>query len=241
MRRRWIAHRPKVLAMPGLTPYARQYSSHPASISPSSSTAPARILPQGCAGTGRTGTGCATPGRPGARVLTEHAPQHEPGLAEGLGAEEHPGHVDQRVGEEPERHEHERPGAIVGEARSQRPLDREIHPVQPAPGDEGPVGPVPEAPEQHGRHERRVGAARAVAIAPERNVEIVAQPRGQRDVPAAPEIREADRRIREAEVVRHGEPETQRRTYRGRRVAGEVAEDLAAEGERAGTGIERAV
>src|ERR1700758_2270981 len=51
------------------------------------------------------------------------------------------------------------PRPVVGEARAQDTLSREIEPVEPAPGDEGPVRAVPQPAEQHGRHEGRVGAA----------------------------------------------------------------------------------
>ena len=110
--------------------------------------------------------------------------------------------------------------------------------MQAAPGDEGPVRAVPQAPEQHGGHERGIGAPRTVTIAAERNVEVIAQPRGQCDMPAAPEVREPHRRVGEAEVVRHGKSQAQRRADRGGRIAGEVAEDLTAERQRRRPGVE---
>ena len=173
-------------------------------------------------------------------MLPEHAAEHGPGLAEGLGAEEHPGQVDQQVGEQTERDEGERARPVAVEPRTQHALGREIQAVQSAPDHEGPAGAMPEAAEQHRRHQRRIRAALAVTIAAERNVEIVAQPRRQRDVPAPPEIGEADRRVRKAEVVRHREAQAHRRADRRRRIAGEVAEDLAAERERRDPGVERA-
>ena len=78
-----------------------------------------------------------------------------------------------------------------------------------------------------------------MAIAAERDVQVVAQPRGERDVPAPPEVREADRRVRKAEIIGHGETQAQRRPDRRGRVAGEVAEDLTAEGECSGPGVQR--
>jgi predicted nucleic acid-binding Zn-ribbon protein len=57
-------------------------------------------------------------------------------------------------------------------------------------------------------------------------------------VPAPPEVREADRGVRKAEVVRHGETEAHGCPDRGGRVAGKVTEDLPAKGERRRPGIE---
>ena len=79
-----------------------------------------------------------------------------------------------------------------------------------------------------------------MAVATERDVEVVAQPGGKGDVPATPEVGETNRRVGEAEVVRHRKTQTQRRPDRRGRVAGEVAKDLSAEGERSRPRIERA-
>ena len=59
-------------------------------------------------------------------------------------------------------------------------------------------------------------------------------------MPSPPEVGETDRRVRKAEVVGHGEAQAHGRADRGGRIAGEVAEDLPAEGQRADPGIERA-
>ena len=131
----------------------------------------------------------------------------------------------------------------LGSARADRSpppaLDGERYSaVQSAPDHEGPVRAVPQAAEQHGQHQVDVGARCAAAIAAERHVEIVAQPGRQRDVPAPPEIGEADRRVRHAEVVRQAETEAQRGADRDGRVAREVAEDLAGECERAEPGVD---
>ena len=50
-------------------------------------------------------------------------------------------------------------------------------------------------------------------------------------MPAPPEIRETDRCVRKPEVVGHAEAQAQRRADGSRRVAGEIAEDLPAEGQ----------
>ncbi len=59
-------------------------------------------------------------------------------------------------------------------------------------------------------------------------------------MPAPPEIGEADRRVRHAEVVGQRESEAERDADRDGRVAGEVAEDLAGECERSEPGVREA-
>src|SRR3954453_22185730 len=104
--------------------------------------------------------------------------------------------------------------------------------MEAAPDDERPIGTVPQAAEKHGSHQRRVAARLAVPVSAERDVEIIAKPARQSDVPAAPKIGEADRSIRKAEIVRHGKTEAQSHADRRGGVTGEVAENLAGERQR---------
>src|SRR2546426_1165677 len=67
-------------------------------------------------------------------------------------------------------------------------LEHEEAAVIEPPRHEGPGRAVPEAAEEEDEPEVEVGAGGAVAIAPEGNVEIVAKPRGERDVPPPPEL-----------------------------------------------------
>ena len=67
---------------------------------------------------------------------------------------------------------------------------------------------------------------RALAVAAERDVEVVAQPARQRHVPAPPEVLERDGGVRRVEVLRELEAEQQRDADRDVRVAAEVGEDL---------------
>ena len=60
--------------------------------------------------------------------------------------------------------------------------------VQPAPDHEVPARAVPQPAEQHGDHQVAVACALAAAVAAERDVQVVAQPGRQRDVPAPPEL-----------------------------------------------------
>src|SRR5439155_540889 len=66
---------------------------------------------------------------------------------------------------------------------------------------------VPEAAEEEDEPEVEIGAGGAVAIAPEGNVEIVAKPRRERDVPPPPELRHRSGDIRVVEVLREAEAE----------------------------------
>jgi hypothetical protein len=99
---------------------------------------------------------------------------------------------------------------------------------------------VPEAADEHGGHQGEVGAYVSVAIAAEGNVDIVAEPGGESDVPAAPEVGEADGRVGKAEIVRESKPQAQGGADGGDGVAGEVAEDLPAEGQGRDPGIDKA-
>src|SRR3981081_1011099 len=57
-------------------------------------------------------------------------------------------------------------------------------------------------------------------------------------MPASPKVRKADRRVREAKVVGHREPEAHRRPDRSGRIAGEVAEYLSSKGKGRGPRVE---
>src|ERR1700749_667431 len=101
--------------------------------------------------------------------------------------------------------------------------------MQSAPQHEHPGSAVPETADQHGEEQAEEGAPFAVAVATQRDVQVVAQPGGEGDVPAPPEIREAPRAVGIAEVVRELEAEAEREADGAQRVAGEVTVDLAGE------------
>ena len=111
--------------------------------------------------------------------------------------------------------------------------------MEQTPDDKGPGRAVPEAADEHHDHEIDHGARGAGAVAADRDVKVIAQESGERDVPAPPEIREPDRGVGKAEVVLQVEPEAQRGADRADRVAGEIEKDLARESHHARPGIER--
>ena len=123
--------------------------------------------------------------------------------------------------------------AAAGERREDffgPPVRDEQKAVVEAPRDERPGGAVPEAAEQHGGHEVALGAGRAPAVAAEGNVEVIAEPGGEADVPAFPEIARVDGEIGVAEIEHEPEAEHQGQAAGHVGIAGEVAIDLEGEG-----------
>ena len=102
-----------------------------------------------------------------------------------------------------------------------------------APNDEGPVCTVPETAEQHGEHEVDVGADFAEAIASKRNIEIIAEPGAEADVPATPEILKAFGEIGLAEIHHEVKAKKLRAAAGDTAVAAEVSVNLPSESERA--------
>src|SRR5271170_64785 len=81
-------------------------------------------------------------------------------------------------------------------------IDREKHAVQSAPCDESPVGAVPEPAQQHGQKQVQIAARLAMAVSAERNIEIVAQKKGERHMPSAPELDYVPRLVGRIEILR---------------------------------------
>src|ERR1700730_1509837 len=67
-------------------------------------------------------------------------------------------------------------------------FDRQAAAMETAPHHEGPVCPMPQSTQEHGQQEVAIGLAFSVAIATQRNIEIITKPGAQTDVPAPPEI-----------------------------------------------------
>src|SRR5690606_16779364 len=119
------------------------------------------------------------------------AAEDEPSRPKRGSAEEDPTQTHEVKGEEErDRAPPERSRTRAGARPPLRPeaIDRQPHAVERSPDDERPGGAVPQAAEQHGDEQVQVGAGRPTAVAAERDVEVVAQPRRQTDVPAAPEL-----------------------------------------------------
>src|SRR5947209_14817663 len=95
-----------------------------------------------------------------------------------------------------------------------------------APDDERGMGAMPKAAQQEHRAEIDVCARVRPAIAAERNIEIIAKPGRQADVPAPPELGDRKLRIGNSEVAREAHADRDRKSDRHVRVAHEVEIDL---------------
>ena len=98
--------------------------------------------------------------------------------------------------------------------------------VQRAPQQKVPALAVPDAREQHRQHQVDLGAGEAVAAAAQRNVDVVAYPGGQGDVPAVPKIADIVGAQRHIEVFRQPETEQHRHADYQVAVAGKVHKQL---------------
>ncbi len=145
----------------------------------------------------------------------DHQPtEHGEGGAEGVRPEEQPPEADHLEGHEPGPRPPPRVDRFGGQSAGcpHRPAaapDDLADTVVGAPEHEGPGGAVPEAAEEHGDEDVDRDPPLAPAVATERNVEIVAQPERERDVPAPPEVLEVERGVRPPEVDREPEAEQQ--------------------------------
>ncbi len=109
---------------------------------------------------------------------------------------------------------------------AQSALDDQQHPVGEAPDHEGPVCAVPDAAYREDYQGVESPARHGDAVAAERNVEVVAEPGGERDVPPPPEFLHAARQVGRVEVVDQREPHGAGAAEGDAGVAEEVAVDL---------------
>src|ERR1044071_3189751 len=98
---------------------------------------------------------------------------------------------------------------------------------------------MPETSQKHNDDEVDRGSGPANAVPAQGNIKIIAQKGGKRDVPAPPEIRETDSRVRKTEVILEMKTEAKSRTNRAGGITGEIEKDLTGKGEDAHPGIER--
>ena len=119
---------------------------------------------------------------------------------EGAGTEEDPQECHETEGQQPGDKACEPCTGNGVEPRLAQLVDAEGDTVTGAPNDEGPCGTVPESTEEHGDHEIEMLTHFALAVAAQGDIDIVAQPRGERDVPSVPELGDIQRTVREVEV-----------------------------------------
>ena len=100
-----------------------------------------------------------------------------------------------------------------------------------APKDEIPASPVPEAAQEHGNEEVDFGAGEAKAISAEGDVEVIAEPGGEADVPALPEFTHAGGGVGKVEIEHDIKAENEGGAASDIGIAGEIAVDLESEGD----------
>ena len=106
------------------------------------------------------------------------------------------------------------------------PLGREPDAVDSTPDDEGPGRAVPETADEHDDDQIDHRAAGAAPISAKRNVKIVAQPAGEADVPAMPEIGNVLLEVGEVEIERELVAQESRAGDRHVGVPGKIAINL---------------
>ena len=104
--------------------------------------------------------------------------------------------------------------------------------VVEAPEEEGPVGAMPQPTDQEDDKGVGDGAPTAGTAAAEGNVEVVAEPGGERDMPAAPELGDIAAEVGDIEVAPQADTEEFGTSDGDVAVAGEVGIDLDGEEER---------
>ena len=97
--------------------------------------------------------------------------------------------------------------------------------VEP-PEDEIPGGSVPQSTKEHRDHQVQGRAVRSSSIASEWDVQVVAEPGGETDVPSSPELARVAGEVGEGEVSHEPYAHQARRSACDVRIAGEVAVDL---------------
>lgn len=157
------------------------------------------------------------------RHKPEHRLPHAPRFTDVVGTEQHPA----------EQHEHLRNQDLhhAGRLVVKRVLvvrtfhDHEEGMVQ-APANERPVRAVPHTAQEHDHEQIKIQAFLAHAVSTESDVEVVAEPARERNVPALPEFGNAPRAVRAVEVAREMEPEHQAEANRHVAVRREVEVNL---------------
>ena len=163
------------------------------------------------------------------RMSAKHAAQHARGNREIGCSKKYPGNADGGVGGEAAE---ESSREVVGprpvlEQNANDPFHDKIRAMKQAPNYERPGRAVPETTEKHDYDKIRRGANRADLIAAERNIKVVAQKCGKRDVPASPEIGKTDGRVRKTKIILEMKAKAERGADGAGRIAGEIEKYLA--------------
>ncbi len=158
-----------------------------------------------------------------------HLAQHDEGGLEGGVAEKNPAKADKMEGEQHATHTPPAGAAVVLGTVQPVPkglVRRQCQTVQTTPYHEIQRGTVPQPSQQHGHDQIEIGTEPALPVAAQRDVQVVAQPRRQGDVPTPPELRHTGRLVGGTEVIGKLEPQEKGDANGHVAVAGEVAIDL---------------
>src|ERR1043166_2493899 len=142
------------------------------------------------------------------RMTAKHSGQHPARNSEIRCAEKYPGNANRTICRKAGNNTGDGMAGpvFILEEDANYPFDDQIGAVQQSPNHERPGRAVPKSAEKHHDNEIQCHSKWADLISAEWNVEVVAKKRRQRNVPAPPEIRETDRRVRKAEIVFEMEP-----------------------------------
>ena len=154
-----------------------------------------------------------------ARRLHRVGPEEDPAQANEMEGDDHPKHAPRG------RHLRSRLPEAWPTAHHKL-MDRQRNPMQGAPQDETDRRPVPQSAQEHRDHQVRVGTETALSVAAQRDVEIILQPRGERDVPPAPKLGNRGRLVGRVEVDVEPEAQEERQPDGHVGIAREVAIDL---------------
>src|SRR6266545_5088610 len=165
------------------------------------------------------------------RMSTKHTAQHSRSDGEIGCSKKYPCDANRSVSGKPGKEssrEMARPRFVL-EQSANNPFDDEIGTVKQAPNDKCPGRAVPEAAEKHDEDQIRPGTHRMDLVAAKRNIEVIAQECGERDMPAPPEIGKPNRRVRKTEIIFQMKTQAQRGADSASGIAREIKEYLAGE------------
>ena len=161
----------------------------------------------------------------------ENLVQHQLDRLHRVGTENQPSEGDQVKGENDAQEAYHGVHILAqhlcpGDKRKPHLVQGQCHTVQRTPQYKADGGTVPQTTQQHRDEQVKVGAQLAFAVASQRDVEVVSQPRRERDVPTSPELGDGGRVVGGIEVLGEVEAHQKGQTDGHIRVAREVAVDL---------------
>src|SRR6266508_6731160 len=174
-------------------------------------------------------------------MSAKHAAQHSRGDGKIGRPKKYPCDADGGISGEPAEEssrEMVRPRPVL-EQSANNPFDDEIRAMKQTPNYKCPGRAVPESTKKHYYDQMRPSPKQRDLIAPERNIEVVAQECGKRDVPASQEIGKANGRVRKTKIVLQMKAKTECRANSAGGITGEIKKYLTGKCDDAQPGIQR--